>query len=127
MKRIFLNFFICALLLFSCNAATESTQNEALTTDQKFVGDWLVVDNNFGENKNDHSMDGIIQSLTKMEGRDETYTFKLYTGNNLILSKRDDNTLTGVNANMKVRYVDSTQHIILAIGNEDKMEFKKLK
>ncbi|MGQ7855801.1 hypothetical protein ACUN24_16325 [Pedobacter sp. WC2501] len=62
-----------------------------------------------------------------MENSDETYSFKLYTGNNLILSKQDENTLVGVNAKMKAKYVDSTEHLILSIGKNSTIEFKKLK
>ncbi|QNR86750.1 hypothetical protein H9N25_10375 [Pedobacter riviphilus] len=122
------NYFYCItclLFLFSCK--NNSTKTEPLTTDQKFVGNWIVVANNFTENQNDHSMDGIIQPLTKMENSEETYSFKLYTGNNLILSKQDENTLVGVNAKMEAKYVDSTEHLILFIGKNSTMEFKKLK
>lgn len=123
--RNYFYYITCLLFLFSCN--NNSTKTEPLTTDQKFVGNWIVVANNFTENRNDHSMDGIIQPLTKMENSDETYSFKLYTGNNLILSKQDENTLVGVNAKMKAKYVDSTEHLILSIGKNSTIEFKKLK
>jgi len=108
------------VLLFSCN------QTPTLSTDDMFVGKWVYY-KTIPYQKEDHSQDGMVSSLTKEADTNETYSFSLYTGQTVLFSKQDDSTLTGVGNNMKVIYISSTKHIALVFNQTDGIEFSKLK
>ena len=110
----------------SDSTANASPQRIALSIDDKFVGSWKYFGYIPDDDPSDHSMDGIICELEKYKETKKTYVFHLYTGNDLILSIRDDSTLTGENAEMTVRYSEPSGHLILRISPKSKIVFAKL-
>jgi hypothetical protein len=96
--------------------------------DGKFVGQWRYFANIPSDNKpNDHTMDGLLNTLTKMENTNETYSFKLFTTQSLTLSKLDDTTLIDSEINARVIYHSTNEHLILMFNDSKGMEFSKLK
>lgn len=103
-----------------------SPQSSTLSIDNKFVGSCKYFGYIPDDNSSDHSMDGIICELEKYKDTKKTYVFHLYTGNDLILSIRNDSTLTGENADMTVRYSEPSGHLILRISPKSRIVFAKL-
>ena len=119
--------------VISCNPGGQTgtntstyENNSAIDNGDKFVGSWKFYSSSL-KKKNDHSMDGIICELERYKNTKETFVFHLFTGNDLVLSVQDKNTLKGENASMSVTYEESTGHIILKIASNNSMAFSKLK
>ena len=128
---IFLLFPLAFVL--SCNSAINTDRDEStvdkVEVQKKFIGQWKYYSSYPVDPKDDGSMNGIICNLEKYENTDETLVFHLWTGNDLILSIQDADTLSGQNVKkLKVRYVEDTGHLIL-VENEDGsgLEFSRLK
>jgi hypothetical protein len=75
----------------------------------------------------DNSMKGIVCNLEKFSNTQKTYVFHLFSGHDLILSKKDENTLVGENANMSVKLNPNTGLLTLATSDGASWTFKKLK
>jgi len=119
MKKLLIPAFF---ILFSCNQISNQS------TDQKFIGQWRFFSDIPSDNKpNDHTMDGLLNTLTKMENTNETYSFKLFTTQSLTLSKLDDTTLIDSEINARVIYHAANEHLILMFNGNKGMEFSKLK
>jgi hypothetical protein len=98
---------------------------ESLSFDGRFVGQWKF--HSMNPPAHDGTMDGIICNLEKYSNTQKTYVFHLFTGNDLILSKKDANTLIGENANMSVKLNPNTGLLTLAIPGSSSWTFKKLR
>jgi hypothetical protein len=103
----------------------DSTSHKSV--DDKFVGYWKYYTSSFekGE-KSDGSMDGLTANLKKVDGTNETYTFA-FIKFDLLFSKKDDNTLEGVDNKFLLKYDESKEHLVLDLGSGSFDEFVKLK
>lgn len=116
--------FIFATLLFfifvSCNNLSQNS------TDNKFIGLWKYYSSEKGTANDDGSMGGVIGTLKKVDGTNETYVFD-YLNFELLFSKKDDNTLQGVDNKLSLEYNETNQHLILHTNATSYNEFTKLK
>jgi len=114
---------LCMFLFSSCNPS--------LSTDEKFVGQWCYC--NDVPQKNNAKTEGsrhCIASIKKVENTTESYSFNMSFLFSLTetFTKQDENTLIAVDGtDDKLKYIDSTQHIILFSHNGTGMEFSRLK
>jgi len=113
---------LCLLLFISCHQ---------LSTDEKFVGQWCYC--NSIPPKNNDVTDGskhCIASIKKVENTNESYVFNmsfLFTITETF-TKQDETTLVSIDGtDDTLKYIDSTQHIILFSHDGTGMEFSKLK
>jgi hypothetical protein len=123
MKIIFISLLI--MLTIGCAGSDENDPQKI--DDDKFLGSWKYYTSIPKRNPNDHSMNGVICELERYKNTQQTYVFHLFTGNELILSIRDENTLVGENANLSVNYDESTGHLMLITSPENRIVFSKLK
>lgn len=118
MKTLF--YLSClAIILQSCDDINQKSM------DEKFLGNWKFYANIPNDKPNDHTMDGIRCPITKLENAQDTYQMKLWTGNEATLEKNDDSTLVAAEADIKIRYNQSNQHIILMVSDKPIIEFEK--
>ena len=103
----------------------ETNVKKDLNTDEKFIGRWKYY--KMSPAAKDNSMNGIICNLEKYQNTNETYVFHLYTGNDLILSIKDKNTLKGENANINVVYDPKLDLLKLVMSSGNKTIFRRLK
>lgn len=95
---------------------------------EQFLGSWKIIDvQDNSSQPYDHSMDNIICKLERYQDTQETFVFYLFTGNDLILSPKDENTLIGENANMLVSFDKETEHLTLSIPGKSSWIFRRLK
>lgn len=128
MKKNYFYGIVYLLLLCSCSGNVKSTNVESSTSDEKFIGQWIVVASR-GRNEaltgQENMSKGNKLSLTKT---DDTYLLKGLGDIAIIkeqLAKQDENTLVGASGT-QLAYIDSTEHIILSFPGEE-MELMKLK
>ncbi len=132
-----ISLIMVVIVFSSCNTTTEkkngnveesnTTEKKEVNVDERFVGAWKLIAMLPDKNPNDHSLDGIICHLEKYQNTNKTFVFHLFTGNDLVLSIQDESNLVGENANMKVKFDDTTNKLILTIpGSNTTFVFKKL-
>jgi hypothetical protein len=118
--RIFLIFLI-TLFSLSCTSGNSAFEKKV---EDRFIGKWLFHSSEDG--KGDGSMDGLVATIKKVEGTNETYMF-LYIKFALMFSRKDERTLIGVDNKFSLKYDESTQHLIFNIGKGNFNKFTNLK
>ena len=137
MKGKIISLIAVIIVFSSCSNTSEkknvnveesnSTEKKEVNVDERFVGAWKLIAMLPDKNPNDHSLDGIICQLEKYKNTNKTFVFHLFTGNDLILSIQDESNLVGENANMRVKFDDTTNKLILTIsGSGTTFVFRKL-
>ena len=116
------NHILIAFLFIFFTSCNNIFQN---STDRKFVGLWKFYSTDKGKS-NDGTMDGVIGTLKKVDGTNETYSFD-YLNLNLMYSKKDENILEGVDSKFMLEYNEANQHLILHESPTIFCEFTKLK
>jgi len=119
-----------SIIFSACNNNSSSFGNTISgnpSTDEKFLGKWVYVTNVPADKTGDHTMDGTICSLTKLEGTNESYNFKYWNGMEGIFTKEDENTLKAIDAKIQLKYIGENQHLILKLNENEGIEWSKLK
>lgn len=104
------------------NAEENITSNSS--GNQKFIGTWKYYKSIPAAN--DNSMNGIVCILERYGNTHKTFVFHLWTGDDLILSIKNENTLVGQNANLAVQYDASTDHLSLVYADGSKEVYSRL-
>jgi hypothetical protein len=98
------------------------------STDDKFIGMWTYYSSSLTDEKpNDHSLDGNLCEIKKVENTNETYyvTFNNYT---FVLTKKDENTLINNNGSLLAMFDESSNHLVLKYVREGmQIEYSKMK
>jgi len=115
---------ICVFFI-SCNISANS--NNAISAKDKFLGTWVFLKPVAKSSKNDNSMDGLTCKISLAEGTKESYSVDISRFQGTLFTKKDDSTLTAIGADIKIRYIESNQHMIFELDPEDGYEFYKLK
>jgi hypothetical protein len=119
--RAILLLFSASIVIASCSSVPQKK------VDQKFTGKWKYYTSSYEKNgKGDGSMDGLVASLNKVEGTNETYSFS-FINFDLMFTKKDDSTLQGVDNKFSLKYDESSEHLTFDIGGGSFDEFTKLK
>jgi len=105
------------------SSALDSALAPSLTMDEKFLGYWKY---HSSSHKDDSSMHGIIGTLKKLSGTQESYTFH-YIKFDMVFTKKDDYTLEGVDNLMSIKYMESTHHLRFMYKENSYDELVKLK
>jgi hypothetical protein len=99
-------------------------KTEISDIDKKFIGSWIYFKSI--PDANDNTMEGLICILEKQKNTKKTYVFHLWSGHDLLLSIKDDNTLIGKNANLSVKYDSKTDQLALCFSDGGKEIYKRL-
>jgi hypothetical protein len=119
MKKLI--FALSLTTLCSCDFLSSKS------ADENFIGQYRYFANIPAENTpNDHTMDGLKNSITKMENTEEHYSFKLFTGNTMDFSRLNDTVLVD-STTASTLVSKPNQHIVLMFSDGKGMEFSKLK
>ena len=104
--------------------SNEQSVRSDLNVAQKFVGSWKY----YGSvpPSRDNSMNGIICQLERYASTNKTFVFHLWTGQDLVLSILDENTLVGQNVSLSVKYDTKTDHIALIFDNGNEVIYSRL-
>ena len=92
----------------------------------RFIGQWKFYAPYPADPKYDGSMNGIICGLEKYENTDSSFVFHLWMGKDVVLSIQDQNTLSGQNASITLKYDSNSGHLIVLHKDGTGVEFSKI-
>lgn len=96
-----------------------------LSVERKFVGTWIYYKSIPAAQ--DNSLSGITLTLERYANTNETFVAHIFSGHDLILSVKNENTLVGQNANMSVKYDANTDNLSLVISSGTTQVYSRLK
>jgi hypothetical protein len=111
--RLTASLLTVAFLFASCNTSQSDP----------FIGVWRYI---VPEGSKDGSMDGVMATITMLEGTQQSYSMQ-YLRFNLTFTKTSNYTLAGVGSTLKVVFNPETEILRFQVNERDSHSFVKLK